>query len=171
MYQSTTFWYPTLLASRQLTPLAYLLALNAGGVIGSVALGALSEKGGGRRGSATIGVVIALASIPWYLDAASSAALLAARGRWASSAPARGAWSRATSRNASPPRRAASAPASPTTPASASGSYGPYLIGRLQDGGMDAERGDGDRASSPPASWCVVLLWLGPETRGRTLDA
>ena len=64
MYQSTTFWYPTLLAMQKLQPLCFLLALNAGGVIGSVVLGALSEMGGrwgGRRGSATLGVVVGCA--------------------------------------------------------------------------------------------------------------
>jgi SHS family lactate transporter-like MFS transporter len=45
-YQSSTIWYPTLLASLKQQPLAFLLLLNAGGVIGSVVFGALSEKWG-----------------------------------------------------------------------------------------------------------------------------
>ena len=48
------------------------------------------------------------------------------------------------------------------------GSYAPYLIGRLQDGGT---------GTAAAMFWCVIaggiavvaLLWLGPETRGRTL--
>ena len=48
------------------------------------------------------------------------------------------------------------------------GSYAPFLIGRLQDGGTDLR---------VAMAYCivtagvlvVVLLWLGPETRGRTL--
>ena len=53
MYQSTTIWYPTLLANLKQQPLAFLLLLNAGGMIGSIAFGWLSEKWGGRRGAAT----------------------------------------------------------------------------------------------------------------------
>ena len=67
MYQTTTFWYPTLLTQLKLQPLAFLLLLNAGGLIGSVALGALSERWGGRRGAATLGVVLGLLSAPVYL--------------------------------------------------------------------------------------------------------
>ena len=57
MYQSTTIWYPTLLTNMKLQPLAFLLLLNAGGVIGSIAFGTLSEKWGGRRGAATLGMI------------------------------------------------------------------------------------------------------------------
>ena len=38
VYQSTTFWYPTLLSTMKLQPLSFLLLLNAGGLIGAVAL-------------------------------------------------------------------------------------------------------------------------------------
>jgi MFS family permease len=49
------------------------------------------------------------------------------------------------------------------------GSFAPYLIGALQDGGMPV----GDAML-----WCILgggvlvitLLWLGPETRGRSLE-
>ena len=62
VYQSTTFWYPTLLSTMKLQPLSFLLLLNAGGLIGAVVLGAMSEKWGGRRGSATLGMVVGLLS-------------------------------------------------------------------------------------------------------------
>src|SRR5262245_38087145 len=64
MYQSTTIWYPTLLANLKMQPLAFLLLLNAGGVIGSVAFGSLSEKWGGRRGAATLGMIAGTLSAP-----------------------------------------------------------------------------------------------------------
>ena len=169
MYQSTTFWYPTLLSSRQLTPLAYLLALNAGGVIGSVALGALSEKGVGRRGSATIGVVIALASTPWYLDAASSTALLAAAA--AMGFFGAGAWGMVPGYLSERfPTEARGVGTGFSYHAGVGlGSYGPYLIGRFQDGGMPLT--EAMAVCLVTAGVLVlVLLWLGPETRGRTLD-
>jgi hypothetical protein len=50
------------------------------------------------------------------------------------------------------------------------GSYAPYLVGSLRDNGMPL---------GTAMLWCIVvgcvfvitLLWLGPETRGRALDA
>jgi SHS family lactate transporter-like MFS transporter len=90
MYQSTTFWYPTLLTQLKQQPLAFLLLLNAGGLIGSVTLGALSERWGGRRGAATLGVVLGLASAPLFLFSATTSGLLA--GAWLIGFMASGAW-------------------------------------------------------------------------------
>ena len=90
MYQSTTFWYPTLLTQLQQKPLAFLLLLNAGGLIGSAVLGALSEHWGGRRGAATLGVVLGLAACPVYLFASTTWGLLL--GAWLIGFLASGAW-------------------------------------------------------------------------------
>ena len=120
VYQSTTFWYPTLLSTMKLQPLSFLLLLNAGGLIGSVVLGAMSEKWGGRRGSATLGMVVGIGAVPLYLFAESSWLLLL--GAWMMGFFAAGAWGwcPAICRSASRRRRAASAPASRTTRASVS---------------------------------------------------
>lgn len=169
MYQSTTFWYPTLLTQLKQQPLAFLLLLNAGGLIGSVTLGALSERWGGRRGAATVGVGLGLASAPLFLFSASPPGLLA--GAWLIGFMASGAWGIVPGY------------LSERFPTDARGvgtgfSYhvgvgigvlGPYLIGALQDGGMDLRTA---------MLWCIatagvavlVLLWLGPETRGRQLN-
>jgi len=48
------------------------------------------------------------------------------------------------------------------------GSYAPYLIGRLQDGGTPLNVAMAYCIVTAGVV-CVVLLWLGPETRGRTL--
>jgi MFS transporter, SHS family, lactate transporter len=168
MYQSTTFWYPTLLTSKQLPPLQFLLALNAGGAIGSIAFGAVSERWGGRRGAATVGIVIGILSVPLYLFAEGQAMLTL--GAWMIGFFASGAWG------------VVPGYLSERFPTEARGvgtgfsyhvgvglaSQAPYLIGRLQDGGMDL---------GTAMSYCivtagvliVVLLWLGPETRGRSL--
>jgi SHS family lactate transporter-like MFS transporter len=168
MYQSATFWYPTLLTTRGLTPLGYLLALNAGGVLGSTALGALSERSIGRRGSASLGVVVALAAVPWYLDAASPAVLLVAAA--AMGVFGAGAWGMVPGYLSERfPTEARGVGTGFAYHAGVGmGSYGPYLIGRLQDGGM---------ALWQAMAACIVtagvlvlvLLWLGPETRGRQL--
>jgi SHS family lactate transporter-like MFS transporter len=168
MYQSTTFWYPTLLASRSLPPLWYLLALNAGGVIGSVALGAVSEKGIGRRGSATLGVVIALLSAPWYLDAASPALLLVAAA--VMGVFGAGAWGMVPGYLSERfPTEARGVGTGFAYHAGVGlGSYGPFLIGRFQDGGMELRTAMASCLVTAGVL-VIVLLWLGPETRGRTL--
>ena len=48
-------------------------------------------------------------------------------------------------------------------------SQAPFLIGRLQDGGMDLSRAMA-ACIATAGVFVVVLLWLGPETRGRSLD-
>jgi hypothetical protein len=50
------------------------------------------------------------------------------------------------------------------------GSFAPYLIGSLQDGGMRL----GTAMLWGIVSGCllvITLLWLGPETRGRSLQS
>ena len=169
MYQSTTFWYPTLLGQMQQQPLAFLLLLNAGGLIGSVVLGALSERWGGRRGAATLGVVLGLAAAPVFLFSASTAALLL--GAWLIGFFASGAWGIVpgylSERFPTDVRGVGTGFAYHV--GVGIGSYAPYLIGALQDGGTDLRTA---------MLWCIatagvvvlILLWLGPETRGRELD-
>ncbi|MEZ5288302.1 MAG: MFS transporter [Vicinamibacterales bacterium] len=169
MYQSTTFWYPTLLGQLKQQPLAFLLLLNAGGLIGSIALGALSERWGGRRGAATLGVVLGLASAPVFLFSESSGGLLL--GAWLIGFFASGAWGIVpgylSERFPTDARGVGTGFAYHV--GVGIGSYGPYLIGALQDGGTDLRSA---------MLWCIgtagvvvlILLWLGPETQGRELE-
>jgi MFS transporter, SHS family, lactate transporter len=66
-YHSITYWYPTLLRELGLAPLRYLIALNAGGLIGSVLLGQLSESRLGRRGAPTLGMFLGVLCAPLFL--------------------------------------------------------------------------------------------------------
>ena len=118
IYHSTTFWYPTLLTQLNQKPLSFLLLLNAGGVIGSVVLGTLSEKWGGRRGAATLGVVLGSCRRRCSCSRRAVGLML---GAWLIGFFASGAWGivPATCRSAFQPRRAGSAPAFPITSASA----------------------------------------------------
>lgn len=169
VYQSTTFWYPTLLATMKLQPLSFLLLLNAGGLIGSVALGAMSERWGGRRGSSTLGMVVGLLSVPLYLFAESQWVLLL--GAWMMGFFAAGAWGMVPGYLSERfPTEARGVGTGFAYHAGVGiGSYAPYLIGRLQDGGTDL-RVAMAYCIATAGILCVVLLWLGPETRGRTLD-
>ncbi len=169
MYQSTTFWYPTLLGVLKQQPLAFLVLLNAGGLIGSVALGALSEKWGGRRGAATLGVVLGLLAAPMFLFSSSSWMLLL--GAWLMGFFASGAWGIVPGYLSERfPTEARGVGTGFTYHVGVGiGSFAPYLIGALQDGGTDLRTA---------MLFCIltagvlviVLLWLGPETRGRELE-
>jgi SHS family lactate transporter-like MFS transporter len=168
VYQSTTFWYPTLLSTLRLPPLPFLLALNAGGLIGSVVLGAMSERWGGRRGSATLGMVVGMLSVPLYLFAESSTVLVL--GAWMMGFFAAGAWGMVPGYLSERfPTEARGVGTGFAYHAGVGiGSYAPYLIGRLQDGGTDL-RAAMSYCIVTAGVLCVLLLWLGPETRGRTL--
>ncbi len=168
VYQSTTFWYPTLLSNLKLQPLSFLLLLNAGGLIGSVVLGAMSEKWGGRRGSATLGMVVGLLSVPLYLFSSNSSVLLL--GAWMMGFFAAGAWGMVPGYLSERfPTEARGVGTGFAYHAGVGiGSYAPYLIGRLQDGGTSLNVAMAYCIATAGVV-CVTLLWLGPETRGRTL--
>ncbi len=169
MYQSTTFWYPTLLTQLQKSPLVFLLLLNAGGLIGSVALGALSERWGGRRGAATLGVILGLASAPIFLFSESNAGLML--GAWCIGFFASGAWGIVPGYLAErfPTDARGVGTGFAYHVGVGIGAYAPYLIGAMQDSGT---------ALSTAMLQCVVtagvvvlvLLWLGPETQGKGLE-
>ena len=168
VYQSTTFWYPTLLSNLKLQPLSFLLLLNAGGLIGSVVLGAMSEKWGGRRGSATLGMVVGLLSVPLYLFSSNPSVLLL--GAWMMGFFAAGAWGMVPGYLSERfPTEARGVGTGFAYHAGVGiGSYAPFLIGRLQDGGTSLNVAMAYCIVTAGVV-CVVLLWLGPETRGRTL--
>jgi SHS family lactate transporter-like MFS transporter len=169
MYQSTTFWYPTLLTQLNHQPLAFLLLLNAGGLIGSVAFGALSERWGGRRGAATLGVALGLASAPIYLFSSAASGLLI--GAWLIGFMASGAWGIVpgylSERFPTEARGVGTGFAYHV--GVGIGALGPYLIGVMQDAGLDL-RSAMLRCVLGAGVAVLVLLWLGPETRVRELS-
>ena len=167
-YHSITFWYPTFLASMKLQPLRYLVALNAGGLIGSVILGQLSDSRLGRRGAPTLGMLVGLAASPIYL--LSSDPNLLVLGALFIGLGCSGAWGIVPgylSERFPTDARAAGTGFAYHVGAGL-GAFTPYLIGGLRDGGM---------ALPVAMLWCIggagvlvlVMLWLGPETRGREL--
>jgi SHS family lactate transporter-like MFS transporter len=168
MYQSSTIWYPTLLANLKQQPLAFLLLLNAGGVIGSIVFGTLSEKWGGRRGAATVGIIAGMLSAPVYLFSSGSGGLLL--GAWLIGFFASGAWGIVPGYLSErfPTEARGVGTGFSYHVGVGIGAFAPYLIGALQDAGTDL------RAAM---MWCILaggagivsLLWLGPETRGRAL--
>jgi SHS family lactate transporter-like MFS transporter len=168
MYHATTFWYPTLLAQLNQRPMPFLIGVNAGAVIGAVLFGALSERWLGRRGAASIGMAISLLGIPLFVWAGSYWGLLA--GAWMMGLFAAGAWGIVpgylSERFPTEVRGVGTGLAYHA--GVGIGSFAPYLIGSLQDGGMSL---------GTAMFYCILtggvlvitLLWLGPETRGRSL--
>jgi MFS transporter, SHS family, lactate transporter len=168
-YHSLTFWYPTLLRDLQLAPLRYLIALNAGGLIGSVILGQLSETRLGRRGAPTLGMAVGVMSAPLYLWSTDPnmlwlGALLIGLG-------CSGAWGIVPGYLSErfPTEARAVGTGFAYHVGAGLGAFTPYLIGSFQDQGI---------ALATAMLWCIVvagvlvlmMLWTGPETRGQRLD-
>jgi SHS family lactate transporter-like MFS transporter len=168
-YHSITFWYPTFLNTMKLQPLQFLVALNAGGLIGSVILGQLSDSRLGRRGAPTLGMLVGLAASPIYLLSSDPTLLLL--GALFIGLGCSGAWGIVPGYLSErfPTEVRAAGTGFAYHVGAGLGAFTPYVIGGLRDGGMPL----------PHAMlWCIgaggllvlVMLWLGPETRGTELE-
>ncbi len=148
----------------------YLLLLNIGGVTGAMAAGRLSETALGRRGAATLMMVIGGAAIPLYLYTTST--LLMLTGALAIGFFAAGAWGIVpTYLTERFPTAARAAGAGFSYHAGAAiGSFTPQFIGQLQDRGM-AVHDAMALCIAAAAVLVTVLIWMGPETRGREFHA
>jgi SHS family lactate transporter-like MFS transporter len=149
-------------------PLPFAVAFNFGGITGAIAFGRLSETVLGRRGSAALATLVGIGSIPLYLFASTTAPLLL--GAFAMGFFGTGNFgvvpgylseryptiARAAGAGFAYQAGAAIAAAAPT------------VIGALRDSGMPRATA---MALGIAGSGIVVLvlLSLGPETRGREL--
>ena len=169
MYYSTTFWYPTLLATLNQRPLPFMIGINGGAVMGSVFFGALSEKWLGRRGAATVGMAISLLGAPLFVWSSSDAGLLL--GAWMMGFFAAGAWGIVPGYLSERfPTEARGVGTGFAYHAGVGlGSFAPYLIGALRDSGVDL-RTAMLACMLSGGVLVITLLWLGPETRGRSLE-
>lgn len=169
MYQSTTIWYPTLLGNLHKQPLAFLLLLNAGGVIGSVFFGWLSEMWGGRRGSATLGMIAGTLAAYLYVFSQTDTGLLL--GAWLIGFCASGAWGIVPGYLSErfPTEARGVGTGFSYHVGVGIGALSPYLIGVMQDSGMPLQTAM-FRCIVAGGIGVIALLWLGPETRGRKLD-
>jgi SHS family lactate transporter-like MFS transporter len=168
-YHSITFWYPRLLQLMELAPLRFLVALNAGGLIGSILLGQLSETSLGRRGAATLGMIVGVLSAPLFLWSSNPNVLLI--GALLIGLGCSGAWGIVPSYLSErfPTEARAAGTGFAYHVGAGLGAFTPYLIGGLYDRGV---------ALASAMLGCIVvagalvlvMLWLGPETRGKALQ-
>jgi len=169
-FYSIAFFYPTFLRDNGRTTLPYLIAFNLGAIGGTAGWGRLSEGRLGRRGAVTITALLGILAIPMYLH--SSAPVVLFFGALMMGAFGCGIWGMAPAyvTERFPTSARGVGPGFCYHAAAAIGSAMPYLIGRMQDGGM----------ALPTAMTIVIgmalafsatLMWFGPETRGRQFTA
>jgi SHS family lactate transporter-like MFS transporter len=168
-YHSISYWYPTLLRELNLAPLRYLIALNAGGILGSILLGQLSESRLGRRGAPTVGMILGLLCSPLFLWATDPDILWL--GAFLVGFGCAGAWGIVPGYLSERfPTEARAVGTGFTYHVGAGlGAFTPTLIGSLRDSGFtlaSAMLG----CIAVAGVLVLVMLWLGPETRGQRLD-
>jgi MFS transporter, SHS family, lactate transporter len=170
MYHSITYWYPTLLTQMHRPTLPFLAALNIGGITGAVAFGRLSEGALGRRGAATIATVIGILAVPLYVFTQSGALLfIGALAMGFFGAGNFGIVPGYLTERFPTVARAVGAGFAYHVGAGL-GSFTPTLVGMLQDRGFALPAAMGACIAGSGAL-VILLLWLGPETRGRQFHA
>lgn len=167
IYYSVNYWYPTVLREAGRSTLPYLAAFNIGAIIGTAGWGRLSETALGRRGAVTITVVLGIASLPFYLHATSPLSL--GVGALMMGMFGMGIWGMAPAYTTErfPTSVRGVGPGFCYHAGAAIGAFMPPIVGALADSGV---------ALVNAMSVCMVisgilsgiLIWLGPETRGRS---
>ncbi len=169
-YYSITFWYATFIISKGLKPVSFSLLLNIGGVTGAVAAGRLAETWLGRRGAATLMMVIGIASVPLYV--LTDDTWLMWLGAFLVGFFAAGAWGMVpTYLNERFPTAVRAVGAGFAYHVGAAvGSFTPAIIGAMQDRGMTLGV---SMASCIALAGVLVIatVWMGPETLGREFHA
>ena len=169
-YYSISFWYPTFLLGVGVEPLPYVVGFNAGAILGIAVWGRASEGALGRRGAVSLAALLGAALAPAFLAASGPAQLLA--GAVLMGATGGGIWGMAPAylTERFPTAVRGVGPGLSYHVGAAAGSATPFLLGRLQDGGMTT---GGAMLACIVAGGLLVAaaVWLGPETRGRRFHA
>jgi SHS family lactate transporter-like MFS transporter len=170
LYNSITWWYPTLLGQIGRRPLGFQVAFQGGAIVGALACGRLSETSLGRRGAASLATLIGLAAIPLYVFTTNT--LLLGVGAATMGFFGTGNFGIVPGYlNERFPTGSRAAGAGFAYQAGAAlASVAPTFIGTVHDRGM---------AWAPAMAICIgasgvlviILFWLGPETRGREFRA
>ena len=170
MYHSITYWYPTLLTQMHRQTLPFLAALNVGAIVGALVFGRMSEGRLGRRGAATIATLVGILVIPLYVFTDNAALLgLGALIMGFFGAGNFGVVPGYLTERFPTVARAVGAGFAYHVGAGV-GSLTPTLVGMLQDRGLPLPTAMAACIAGSGAM-VIVMLWLGPETRGREFHA
>jgi SHS family lactate transporter-like MFS transporter len=168
LYNSITWWYPTLLDQLDRARLPFITAFSAGGIAGSYLCGQLSETRLGRRGAAALVTVVGIAVMPLYLFSEHTIALFA--GAAAMGVFGTGAFGIVPTYLSErfPTAARAVGGGFAYQAGAALAAIGPTLIGSLRDGGMPLASAMAVCIAAS-GTLAIALVWMGPETRGREL--
>jgi SHS family lactate transporter-like MFS transporter len=169
IYYSLNFWYPTFLREAGRPTLPYLAAFNVGAILGTAFWGRLSEGRLGRRGTATVTVVLGLASLPLYLHATTAVTLWI--GALTMGLFGMGIWGMAPAyTNERFPTAVRGVGAGFCYHAAAAiGAFMPWVLGEFDDRGFTLV--NAMSAAMVLSAGFAMIIWLGPETRGRKFEA
>jgi MFS transporter, SHS family, lactate transporter len=168
-YYAITFWYATLLRSRGIEPLAYLVTLNLGQALGNPVWGAVSDRRLGRRGAITVAALFGVAAVPLYT------LTMTASGMWLGAVVMGicgiGIWGMAPTylTERFPTIVRGVGPGLAYHAGAAIGSITPTFIGALQQHGMPLATAMA-LVIAVAGVTVAAVIWLGPETRGRTFS-
>jgi SHS family lactate transporter-like MFS transporter len=170
VYYSINFWYPTFLREAGRPTLPFLAVFNIGAIVGTAAWGRISETRLGRRGAVTITLGVGMAALPLYLHATSS--LWLGVGALLMGSFGMGIWGMAPAytNERFPTSVRGVGPGFCYHAGAAIGALLPTVLGRLRDTGMKLTTAM-SVAMLISAVLAGVLIWLGPETRGRAFTA
>jgi MFS transporter, SHS family, lactate transporter len=166
IYYSLNFWYPTFLRDAGRQTLPYLAAFNLGAIAGTAAWGRLSEGRLGRRGAFTATLILGVASLPFFLYGTSDLALVF--GALTMGFFGMGVWGMAPAYTVErfPTAVRGVGPGFCYHAGAAIGAVMPVFLGAMQDRGISAVTGM-SATMVVSAAVAMVMVWLGPETRGR----
>jgi SHS family lactate transporter-like MFS transporter len=168
IYYSVNFWYPTFLRDAGRPVLPYLAAFNLAAIAGTAFWGRLSEGRLGRRGAATVTVILGILSLPFYLHATTAPVLFL--GAAMMGFFGMGIWGMAPaySNERFPTEVRGVGAGFAYHAAAAIGATMPVILGALQDRGFDIV--DAMSTAMVLSGALSMVIWLGPETRGRELE-
>jgi SHS family lactate transporter-like MFS transporter len=170
MYHSISYWYPTLLAQMSQPTLPFLAALNIGAIVGGIVCGRMSEGRLGRRGAAMTATLIGILAVPIYVLTTSATLLwIGALTMGFFGAGNFGIVPGYLTERFPTAARAVGAGFAYHVGAGL-GSFTPTLVGLLQDRGLPLPKAMAACIIGSGLT-VILLLWLGPETRGRQFHA
>jgi Na+/melibiose symporter-like transporter len=169
IYYSLNFWYPTFLRDAHRQTLPYLAALTLGAIAGTAVWGRISEGRLGRRGAFSATIVLGVASLPFFLFGSTTTALIL--GALVMGFFGMGVWGMAPAYTVErfPTAVRGVGPGFCYHAAAAIGAVMPTLLGAMQDRGISAVNGM-SMTMVASAVVAIIMVWLGPETRGRSFQ-